>query len=103
MKSRQPEKPIATPSVAAPNPAPQGNRRVENYVGIPLERRLLSKLERFVAAFPDAISEEDLFAMLLDLGVDQAAALPFAQLKRIVPNRRAAVARVSVLPSRRSR
>lgn len=42
---------------------------VENYIGIPLEERLRRKLEAFLRDHPDAISEEEAAAMLLDLGL----------------------------------
>ena len=96
MNPRQNNTPPVMPDATKNHSEPVRERHVENYVGVPLQERLRIKLERFVAAFPDAIPEEDLFAMLLDLGLEEAAALPLAKLKRIVPNQTEAQAAAPV-------
>lgn len=61
---------------------PHRDTHLENYVGIPLEERLRKRLEDFLAAFPDAIQEEEALAMLLDLGLERADSLPWTKRRR---------------------
>lgn len=73
-------------------PSPKRPRSVENYLGIPIREGLRQRLEDFLADCPGVISDEDAFAMLIELGLRRAeretAAQVIDRIKRASRRRR---------------